>query len=165
MLVTRVPKVIATLSVLCLCLVQVACGPSMGKYNLSVTPSESLKADKSVGSFEVHLVGVSDLDVAKWEAKKNSEYFSGPSTNRDNDETVKLSFPVGKRETQVVKKDDPVWGKGWSAARYIFVFASLPDATAPLKLPRDSDIWPGDTIVLEVRQNGVISKTLAKPKN
>src|ERR1043165_1296582 len=106
----------------------VGCGPTMGKYSITVTPSDSLKSDKSVGSFEVHLVGVSDLDAAKWRSKKNSDYFSGAGNRRGDKDVFRMSFPAGKRDAQEVKRDDPIWSSdpknpgGWNAATSIFVF-------------------------------------------
>jgi len=141
------------------------CGTSMGKYNITVSPSPSLKdAGGAIPSFEVDLVGVAETEADKWRKKPMGEYYSGRDQLRADADKHVLTFTTADPAPKTLKKDDPIW-KVWTGkqATELFVLVNLPGVKDPLVLPLDRARWAEDTIMLEVQRSGLVPRTQMKP--
>lgn len=148
------------------CAALTGCGSSMGRYNVTVTPAESLARGGSIPSFEVDLVGVAPAELEKWQKKPTGEYFSGRDQLRDDaaKDRKMLSFTSADPAPKKLSKNDPIWqvwsGKG---ATELFVLVNLPEAKEKLVLPLDRSRWPDENIELEVQRSGLVPRTQMKP--
>lgn len=160
-----VARTILGLGVALSCALLAACGSSMGKYDVTVSPSQSLKDPSgSIPSFEVDLVGVAETEKDKWRNKPMAEYYSGRDQLRADADKSVLTFTSADPAPKTLKKDDPIW-KVWSGkqASELFVLVNLPGVKDPLVLPLDTARWPGRAIELEVQRSGLVPRTPMNP--
>ena len=119
----------ATLAVLLPAVVALAgCGggDAIGRYNVLVSVDENyVDEHKAMPSLEVHIRGLNNSELSRWNTTSVSDYFAGA---RPSDKTVVMKFgeDLPKSEQKLDRKD-PVWEK-WESqgATYLVVLANLP---------------------------------------
>lgn len=151
-------------------------GPSMGRYNVEVSLDPSL-ASRAGGppQIMVDLVGLNDTQVAAWESKSMTSYWTTADPLRAEAKDYRKEMPFGPGQTapQTLSKSDAIWNK-WKerGAMHLFVLADLPGAKADAPgtadgrrviLPLDKRRWKTDTIKIVVQNSQLNCTTPPEP--
>lgn len=150
------------------------CAGGMGKYNVRVEPSPTLRdRNNELPTMEVDLVGVNETQVAAWEAYPVSTYFSGSDPRRQEAIKATMVFTNEKPGAQTLLSNDPIWQR-WasSGATKLVVLANIPGVRAQpgapdprrVILPLDRGTYTQDTIDLHLLRSGVENRTPMKVK-
>lgn len=147
----------------------------LGRYDLVVTPDASLR-DTGTGKLplvEVDLIGVSENEIATWNAQSVDQHFSGENARRAaaKDYTRTFTFSQDDAAPKTLASNDPiyqVWEK--RGVTTLFVFASArtfrvspggPDGRR-LSIPLTTDKWEVRKIDLLLKSGGVECGTAMK---
>jgi len=150
----------------------VGCGKT-GRYNIRVTIAPELRDV----SEEVHIVGVNDTDLARWNDRSMTQYWL--NVGPEQDDVYRMVFGRGFASTNILSAEDEIWSR-WKSlgARHLFILSLYPmgakDDTGSadprrLYLPMEKKRWKispfkvRDEIVIEVRPAPEGLKCLTPP--
>ncbi|QOJ18278.1 MAG: hypothetical protein HRU76_12080 [Phycisphaeraceae bacterium] len=162
------------LSLACSAFMGCSSTPKMGQYTFVVSPDESLRSGGSMVSFEVDIVGVTELDKPTWEAQNVDDYFSPRNARRANATRHTMSFSNQQPQPQTLRYDAQVWNT-WrnQGAMHVVLLASIPGSgvtstggdTRRLVLPLSTARWNDrQQINIVVKSDGVQCVSAMKPE-
>ncbi|MAY74355.1 MAG: hypothetical protein CMJ31_06445 [Phycisphaerae bacterium] len=162
-------RVMMTAALLSAVVVSVGCGgPRLGEYDVVVTLDEGLRNARSVPSIPVDIVALSDVEAERLREKSMSQYFSAGDRDRQSyaSSGVVKQYLItnSNRDDVMLSEKDPIWRKEWSGRDRLFILADIPgarrDADRRLELPRETDRWEDDEIVIKLREDRLEPQTL-----